>query len=434
MVKSRKKTEKEVKKKAEKVAEKKPKDIQTNDLPNEAIESDISHPNTVEVFKEETVVNNHTDKKPKKSDVETTSGDKPTKKKSEKINKVTGKKTKKNGKVTTKQTRKTTEEKVKTSTKNTAEIEDSAEKTNITQTNDQAVDETGSGIVNATDEVHVDKVDSTTTDDQTGSATEEVIEDPDAIVSFTEKEENLQADDQVDSATEEVIEDPDSIVSFIETEENVEAEDQTGSTTEEVIEDSDTIVSYSEKEDDPQTDKPKDDELEDVIGIVNTETLTENESGIQIDEEVETDIEDVVDDIQMDVSYYEPPTRTKKTGIFIPVVLMIAAVVLLLVGAIERRSAKKALVEANTVADVIRQMQEESVKEKEQIIHFQIEGRELVIDALLLTRNGLELELANTDEKEVKKIIGVFINDIDGREKKMKSEITVLRNKLKINN
>jgi hypothetical protein len=113
---------------------------------------------------------------------------------------------------------------------------------------------------------------------------------------------------------------------------------------------------------------------------------------------------------------------------------MVAAVVLLLVGAIERRSAKKALVEANNVADVIKQMREEAVKERVQIIRSQIEGRELVIDALLLTRNGLELELANTDEEEVKKIIGVFINDIDEREKKIKSEITTLRNKLKINN
>ena len=160
----------------------------------------------------------------------------------------------------------------------------------------------------------------------------------------------------------------------------------------------------------------------------------DDEGDIPVDEEVETDVEDAVDEIQMDVSRYGPPTRTRKTGNFLPVILMVAAVVLLLVGSIERRSAKKALVEANKVADVIRQMREESVKEKEQIIHSQIEGRELVIDALLLTRNGLELELANTDEEEVKKIIGVLLNDIDEREEKIKSEITSLRNKLKKNN
>ncbi len=105
----------------------------------------------------------------------------------------------------------------------------------------------------------------------------------------------------------------------------------------------------------------------------------------------------------------------------------------MLVGSIERRSAKKALVEASKVADAIRQMRDESVREKEQIIHSQIEGRELVIDALLLTRNGLELELTNTDEEEVKKIIGVLLNDIDEREEKLKSEMMALRNNLKTN-
>jgi hypothetical protein len=71
------------------------------------------------------------------------------------------------------------------------------------------------------------------------------------------------------------------------------------------------------------------------------------------------------------------------------------------------------------------------LRDREQVAYSQIESREVVIDALSLTRNGLELERANSDEIEVKRIIGVFINDIDERITKIKGNITLLRNKLK---
>jgi len=76
-------------------------------------------------------------------------------------------------------------------------------------------------------------------------------------------------------------------------------------------------------------------------------------------------------------------------------------------------------------------MQGEALKERMQIAHSQIESKELVVDALSLTRNGLELERANSNEIEVKRIIGVFINDIDERITKIKGNIELLRNKLK---
>lgn len=269
---------------------------------------------------------------------------------------------------------------------------------------------------------------------------------------------------QADTTSGEIIEDNDSIVSFTVKEDNAETGVQSESVSKVVDAGADEIVSYSEKAENSQTDKPECIDQEDVvIGVVGNnenhtshthdtqtckqtddsvstsgnenedgvENLSDNKSDIQEDEEIETDIEDAIDEVQLDISHYKSPAFTKKTGIFIPVILLIAAVVLLLIASIERRSAKKTIIEANKVADVIKQMLEDSLKEREQIIHSQIEGRELVIDALLLTRNGLELELTNTDEKEVKKIIGVFINDIDGRTKKIKSEIKSLRNNLK---
>jgi hypothetical protein len=110
---------------------------------------------------------------------------------------------------------------------------------------------------------------------------------------------------------------------------------------------------------------------------------------------------------------------------------VIAAVILLIVASIERRSAKKALVQISKVAESVKQMQEETLKGREQVTHSQIESGELVIDALSLTRNGLELERANSDEVEVKRIIGVFINDIDVRITKIKGNIVLLKNKLK---
>jgi hypothetical protein len=123
--------------------------------------------------------------------------------------------------------------------------------------------------------------------------------------------------------------------------------------------------------------------------------------------------------------------RIKKAGIIISVFIVFAAVILLLVASVERKSAKKTLVQVNKVAASIKQMREETLEEREQVTLSQIEGRELIIDALLLTRNGLELERANTEEVEVKRIIGIFINDIDERVTKIKGNIALLRNKLK---
>ncbi|MCP4269355.1 MAG: hypothetical protein GY777_27925, partial [Candidatus Brocadiaceae bacterium] len=108
-----------------------------------------------------------------------------------------------------------------------------------------------------------------------------------------------------------------------------------------------------------------------------------------------------------------------------------AAVILLMVASIERRSAKSALVQINKVAESIKQMQGEALKNKDQVTLSQIESSELVIDALLLTRNSLELEGANSDEVEVKRIIGVFISDIDKRITKIKDNIVLLKYKLK---
>ena len=145
----------------------------------------------------------------------------------------------------------------------------------------------------------------------------------------------------------------------------------------------------------------------------------------------EANVEGSDNEIQTAVYSDIKPYLTKKTGIIISVFIMIAAVILLIVASIERRSAKKALVQFSKVAESIKQMQEETLKDREQVTHSQIESRELVIDTLSLTRNGLELELANTDEVEVKRIIGVFINDIDERITKIKGDIALLRNKLK---
>ena len=161
---------------------------------------------------------------------------------------------------------------------------------------------------------------------------------------------------------------------------------------------------------------------------------TDIADGIQTDKQmvsqVETNVEDE-DEIQTAAFSENKPHRTKKTGRIISVFIVIAAVILLLVASVERRSAKEDLVQVSKLAESIKQMRGETLKDREQVIHSQIEGRELVIDALSLTRNGLELERANSDEVEVKRIIGVFISDIDERITKIKGNIMLLRNKLK---
>ena len=180
--------------------------------------------------------------------------------------------------------------------------------------------------------------------------------------------------------------------------------------------------------------KSDDSSEEGVENHAEAESLTGEAEDIQTDVQGEAD-EAVVgsraDEIQT-ASYSDSKrSRTKKTGIIISVLIMAAAVILLIVASVERRSAKSDLVQISKVAESIKQMQGEALKERMQIAHSQIESKELVVDALSLTRNGLELERANSDEIEVKRIIGVFINDIDERITKIKGNIELLRNKLK---
>ena len=209
-----------------------------------------------------------------------------------------------------------------------------------------------------------------------GDLVEAVTEDPEPVEDFAEKADGALNDGQVDGAEEED------------------------------VESSDVTIDHTAETDGTQTD--------------NQETL-----------ETETDVEDIDDEVQTAVYNESKPPRTKETGIIISVFIVIAAVILLLVASVERRSAKEALVEVSKVAESIKQMRGETLKDREQVIHSQIEGRELVINALSLTRNGLELERANSDEVEAKRIIGIFISDIDERIAKIKGNIVLLKSKLK---
>ncbi|GAX60339.1 parvulin-like peptidyl-prolyl isomerase [Candidatus Scalindua japonica] len=172
----------------------------------------------------------------------------------------------------------------------------------------------------------------------------------------------------------------------------------------EVDESAETLTNHTGKADDTQTDSH-------VISLV------------------EANIEN--DEASTAVYCKNKQNRTKKTGIVISIFIVTAAVIIFIFASVERRSAKNALVQTNKVAESIKQMQEETLKGREQVVYSQIESRELVIDSLLITRNGLELERANSDELEVKRIIDVFINDIDERTAKIKDDITRLRDKIK---
>ena len=181
-------------------------------------------------------------------------------------------------------------------------------------------------------------------------------------------------------------------------------------TDEEVVESDEASTSYSEIADDVRTDK------QDVAAV---ETNVEDEDEDESEDEIQT----------ADFSENKPH-RTKKTGRIISVFIVIAAVILLLVASVERRSAKGELVQINKLAKSIKQVQKETLNARAEVASSQIESSKLVIDALLLTRNGLELERANSDEVEVKRIIGVFISDIDERITKIKDKIVLLRNEL----
>ena len=308
-------------------------------------------------------------------------------------------------------------------------------------------------------------------DEQTGVIVE--AEDPDTVESPSPEAEDIQTDDQVD----EVIDTEAEVVKLDDESESLPAENGQASVTveEEDLGISEALSHVAEATDDNITD----DHADEAIAATAEETVVEDSSNIKTfvdhikkilsglssigsksDDSSEEGVENhaeaesltgEAEDIQTDVqgeadeavvgsradeiqtaSYSDSRrSRTKKTGIIISVLIMAAAVILLIVASIERRSAKSDLVQISKVAESIKQMQGEALKERKQIAHSQIESKELVVDALSLTRNGLELERANSDEIEVKRIIGVFINDIDERITKIKGNIELLRNKLK---
>ena len=308
-------------------------------------------------------------------------------------------------------------------------------------------------------------------DEQTDVIVE--AEDPDTLESPSPEAEDIQTDDQVD----EVIDTEAEVDKLDEEAESLSAEDgQAGVTVEE--EDlgiSETLSQGVEATDDDITDDHADEAIaanaeemvvEDSSKIktfvdrikkilsglssIGSKSDDSSEEGVENHAEAESltgETEDIQTDVQGDAdeavvgsradeiqtaSYSDSRrSRTKKTGIIISVLIMAAAVILLIVASIERRSAKSDLVQISKVAESIKQMQGEALKERMQIAHSQIESKELVVDALSLTRNGLELERANSNEIEVKRIIGVFINDIDERITKIKGNIELLRNKLK---
>ena len=308
-------------------------------------------------------------------------------------------------------------------------------------------------------------------DEQTGVIVE--AEDPDTVESPSPEAEDIQTDDQVD----EVIDTEAEVDKLDEEAESLPAEDGQAGVT---VEEEDLGISEALSHGAEATDDTiMDDHADEAIEATAEETVVEDYSKIKIfvdrikkilsglssigsksDDSSEEGVENhaeaeshtgEAEDIQTDVqgeadeavvgsradeiqtaSYSDSKrSRTKKTGIIISVLIMAAAVILLIVASIERRSAKSDLVQISKVAESIKQMQGEALKERMQIAHSQIESKELVVDALSLTRNGLELERANSDEIEVKRIIGVFINDIDERITKIKGNIMLLRNKLK---
>ncbi len=318
------------------------------------------------------------------------------------------------------------------------------------------------------------KAEDTQTKDQTGDATVVAIEDTAGAESLKEKTDNIQSGDQVEDLAGAVSENTDDIENLKESAGDIKSDDQTGE-----------IVVVDDTED-PKTSDQADDTTDAVIeGTADTEILTEKADGIQPDDqsgiaadanpenlteetddtqggkstagsistflESEDDVEgftEKADDIQADkdteadskesaakgqtaVDRHKMFSLINKTGILITAIMMAVAIILLLLTTFERKSAKEALFKANKAAEAIEHLQKDSLKAREQIIQTQIQGRDLIIDALSLTRNSLELERADTDDTEVKRIIGVFINDIDKRIAKINDENALLRNKLK---
>ncbi len=275
----------------------------------------------------------------------------------------------------------------------------------------QAEDEQTGFVVDAEDTESAEslslKTEDTQTDKLADDVSESVVEDPVAAESSTEKIDDTRTDVQSEDVIETAAEGQtvvDRIKKFFSGIFRIGS--KTDDSAEDGIESSETVANHAGKADDARTDNQ---------AVFPTKANVEG-SDNEIQSSVYSDIK---------------PYLTKKTGIIISVSIMIAAVILLIVASIERRSAKKSLVQFSKVAESIKQMQEQTLKDREQVTQSQIESRELIIDTLSLTRNGLELERANTDEVEVKRIIGVFINDIDERITKIKADIALLKNKLK---
>jgi hypothetical protein len=314
-------------------------------------------------------------------------------------------------------------------------------------------------------------------DKSVDDVSESVVEDSVTVENTTEKIDDTKTDGQPEDVNETSIDDPDTIENSIEKADDTQTDNQAGEVIDADADVEETVIGDSAAENQTVVDRIKkffsgifridskvdDSTQEGIESQVEAEGFTEGTDGIHADKQVDAD-EDIespetvathtgkADDIRTDnqevsaagdnfevsddeiltAVYSDKKTyRTKKSGIIISVFIVIAAVILLIVASIERRSAKKALVQISKVAESVKQMQEETLKGREQVTHSQIESGELVIDALSLTRNGLELERANSDEVEVKRIIGVFINDIDVRITKIKGNIVLLKNKLK---
>ena len=336
-------------------------------------------------------------------------------------------------------------------------VESTKEEIDAFQTDKQADDLTGADVESPDTEIHAAQVEVPHTDDQTDEITEATLEAASETERLAEEAESLQTEDEQAGIVVDA-EDTDSAESLSQKTEDTQTGKLTDDVSESVDEDSIADESPAEKIDDIGDTAAESQTVVDRIkklfsGIFRIGSKADDyaEEGIESPETVanhtgkiddtrtgnlavfptEANVEGSDNEIQTAVYSDIKPYLTKKTGIIISVFVMIVAVILLIVASIERRSAKKALVQFSEVAESIKQMQEETLKDRKQVTHSQIESRELVIDTLSLTRNGLELELANTDEVEVKRIIGVFINDIDERITKIKGDIALLRNKLK---
>ncbi|MGR3293468.1 MAG: hypothetical protein ACUZ9M_05545, partial [Candidatus Scalindua sp.] len=158
---------------------------------------------------------------------------------------------------------------------------------------------------------------------------------------------------------------------------------QDGNVVKTVIENPEPVENFTESADDTLTDKQVGDADEEVVGCPDSVANdTRKADDTQIDSQVvfasEANVEGSDDEIQTAVFSDNKRHRTKKAGIIISVFIVTAAVILLIVASIERRSAKSALVQISKVAESIKQMQWEILKEREQVTRSQIESKELV--------------------------------------------------------